>query len=213
MRKVKDFIIELSHFLFFISIFCMLGFFLGFGYGLSEIFVKNLFVPDKHEPVELIRIDTVTNVIYRDTSDSQFMKAILEIESSAYSKLALGKAVYPKVGDGGKAIGMFQMHESYFNCKMSQALGYKYEDMLRPDKSFHVFWAKMGIYADWYFKEHGELPTHEQLARMHNGSRYGHNKSSTIPYRNKYRKAYKSTLNGNIYNRIRKARVQRSSSK
>jgi len=176
--------------LLFIFVWSSIGFLIGAGYAAGEKLVNGGFNNDvEFAPIiQPIKIDTITQVQieYRDTSDSQFMRAIIENERRGYSKLMNGEPIYPKTGDGGKAIGLFQMHESYFNCKLSEALEYKYEDMLRPDKSFHIFWAKMGIYADWYYRQYGEVPTFEQLARMHNGSRHGHNRDSTLPYKKKY---------------------------
>lgn len=204
MKNLKGFFEVAFLIIGFIIVWCTIGFLVGAAFGAGQM----LYYPPPTYKIYPTHVDTITMVEtdtiieYRDTSDSQFLKTIIELECSGYSKLAKGKEVYPKVGDGGKAIGIFQMHESYFNCKLAQALDYKYEDMLRPDKSFHIFWAKMGIYADWFYREFGRVPTHEELARMHNGSRKGHNRDSTLRYRNKFRKRYNTRLNGSFYNQL-----------
>lgn len=139
--------------------------------------------------IETVKIDTV----YRDTCDSQFMKAILETECHYYSKKAAGKTIHPPVGDGGRAIGVFQMHEIYFKgCELAEMLDYSYEDMFDEKKAAHVFWSKMAVYAYKYNKEYKKLPTFEELASIHNAGY--HNRHRAKPYLIKYNKNYSKTL-------------------
>ena len=195
LKDIYDILIAL---LLFVLVWCIVGFSIGISFGIGHRLM--------YQPTTIILKETVTDTIYIrqyvDTCDSQFMRAIIETECHGYSKIQAGKDFYPPIGDGGRAIGIWQMHESYFDCGLAEALNYKYEDMMRPDKSFHVFWAKMGIYTEWFRHEYGRLPTHEELARMHNGSRRGHNKESTIVYRNKFRKNFNTQLNGNLHNKL-----------
>lgn len=124
---------------------------------------------------EIIVHDTVyisvPTIVYRDTCDSKFMQAIIECETRNYSKMAMGKYLYPSIGYDNindHYLGLFQMSEIYFeSCDIAHALGYSFEQMMSPEHSFHVFWAKMGVAAYKYKKNFGSLPTREQLVRIH----------------------------------------------
>ena len=152
--------------------------------------VRPRFIVFTERIVDTVFVDRViTNVVYRDTSDSQFMKAILEAECGYFSKKARGRKVYPPVGDGGRAIGIFQMHECYFNgCPITKQLGYKYMDMFNEEKATIVFWAKTAIYAYRYKKKYNKLPTFMELASIHNAGFYRPDRA--VRYREKFKRNY-----------------------
>jgi hypothetical protein len=145
----------------------------------------------------------VDSIVYRDTCDSQFMKAIIETETRNYSKLAKEKPIYPSIGAGGKYIGFFQASEIWFDgCELAHALQYEYNDMFDPKKSYHVFWAKMGVYAEKLHQEGIDsiTPKHlvniyEKLARIHAGGYSNRNSHITNKYANAFLKNFYKKLN------------------
>lgn len=142
-----------------------------------------------HKIDTIYKDKVIVKTLYRDTSDSQFMKAILEAECRYITKKRRGQTVYPPVGDGGKAIGIFQMHEIYFNgSTIAPIKGFVYEDMFDEKKATAVFWAKMGVYAYRYKKEYKRLPTFKELASIHNAGY--HNRHKAIHYRKKFDRNY-----------------------
>ena len=83
------------------------------------------------------------------------------------------------VGDGGRAIGVLQIHAGV--CKdVNRVYGfnYKHSDMRCPNKSRVV----CVHYLRHYMKHSGETPSYELAARIWNGGPRGHKKSATDPY-------------------------------
>lgn len=86
------------------------------------------------------------------------------------------------VGDGGKAIGPFQIHYSYWKdaVEFDTSIGGKYSDCKDEAYARKIIVAYWTRYApNWSF---------ETLARTHNGGPKGHKKSSTLDYWSKVRK-------------------------
>jgi soluble lytic murein transglycosylase-like protein len=83
------------------------------------------------------------------------LDAIVQVESGGNPKA---------VGDGGKAIGAFQIHRSYWKDAVAfdKTLGGTYNDCFDPAYARRVVIAYMSRYAP-------PNATLEQLARIHNG--------------------------------------------
>ena len=144
--------------------------------------------------------DTIveTQIVYRDTSDSQFFKAILEIESGAVSMFEkdssyLDKQISAENGRGKGHLGIYEV--CVRGTGFHKVLGYSHDDMFELEKSSHVFWAMMGIFSDRFARKYGRYPTREELARMWSGGPDGHKKKSTNNYAKKYNRLYVSLRN------------------
>jgi hypothetical protein len=86
------------------------------------------------------------------------------------------------VGDGGKAIGPFQIHYSYWKdaVEFDTSIGGKYSDCKNEAYARKIIVAYWTRYApNWSF---------ETLSRTHNGGPKGSKKSSTLDYWSKVRK-------------------------
>jgi len=84
------------------------------------------------------------------------------------------------VGDGGKAIGPYQIWREYWQdaVEHDKSIGGKYEDCMNKayaEKIIRAYWKR---YAP-------KGATLEQLARIHNGGPRGHKRSATVKYWNK----------------------------
>jgi hypothetical protein len=102
---------------------------------------------------------------------SELLDAIKQVESGGRANV---------VGDGGKAIGPYQIHRSYWvdACAYDPALAAgKYSDC------FNEQYARRVVKA--YLRRYGRGKSDEQLARIHNGGPNGHRKSATVGYWNK----------------------------
>lgn len=86
----------------------------------------------------------------------RLLDAIRQVESGGREDL---------VGDGGRAIGPYQIHRAYWvdAVRADPSLGGKYEDCKREAYARRVVRA--------YLTHYGKGKTSEQLARMHNGGR------------------------------------------
>ena len=86
----------------------------------------------------------------------RLLDAIRQVESGGREDL---------VGDGGRAIGPYQIHRAYWTdaVRADPRLGGKYEDCKREAYARRVVRA--------YLSHYGKGKTSEQLARMHNGGR------------------------------------------
>jgi hypothetical protein len=84
------------------------------------------------------------------------------------------------IGDGGKAIGPYQIHRSYW----SDACAYDPTLASRPYYAcFEEAYARRVVVA--YLTRYGKGKNAEQLARIHNGGPSGHRKAATKSYWNK----------------------------
>ena len=88
------------------------------------------------------------------------------------------------VGDGGKAIGPYQIWESYWRdaVEFDLTIGGKYEDCMNKAYSEKIIRAYWERYAP-------KGATLEQLARIHNGGPKGHTRNATLKYWKKIVKA------------------------
>jgi len=80
------------------------------------------------------------------------------------------------VGDGGKAIGPYQIHREYWQDAVAadKTLGGTYADCHGEQYARRVVRA--------YLTRYGRGKTDEQMARIHNGGPSGHRKSATVGY-------------------------------
>jgi hypothetical protein len=90
------------------------------------------------------------------------------------------------VGDGGKAIGPFQIHRAYWQDAVEHdpTIGGKYSDCKDEKYARRIVRAYMARYAP-------KGASDEVMARMHNGGHKGHLKSSTLAYWAKVQKEMK----------------------
>ena len=87
-------------------------------------------------------------------------------------------------GDGGKAIGQYQIWYAYWldACEYDPSLKARGYAACRTDEAY----ARRVVIA--YLTRYGKGKTDEQLARIHNGGPSGHRKSSTLKYWKKVQK-------------------------
>ena len=102
----------------------------------------------------------------------QFLNALGEVESGNNASAT---------GDGGKAVGVFQIHEVYWKdaIQFDKSIGGKYTDCFKPDYSRKIVLA--------YFRRYAinELNNNnwEALARLHNsGPNWKKKKEKTNKY-------------------------------
>ena len=117
----------------------------------------------------------------------KFYDAIWAVESSRQEN--------PPDGDGGKAIGPYQIHEVY--CKdakeyMPEEIDFQYQDCKTKDCAEAVIRVYMLRYARRAWQSHD----FETLARIHNGGPKGHKKKSTLKYWEKVQKVLKEQESG-----------------
>ena len=98
----------------------------------------------------------------------EFLAAIRQVESHGNDKA---------VGDGGKAIGPYQIWHSYWKdaTEFDKTLGGSYQDCYNPQYASKVVRAYMARYAP-------KGASLETLARIHNGGPKGHQKEATLAY-------------------------------
>lgn len=117
-----------------------------------------------------------------DTSD-RLLRAICKVESNCNSDA---------VGDGGKAIGPYQIWYVYWKDAVEHdpSIGGSYRDCLNKGYSEKIVRAYMDRYAN---ERRLRRPvTDQDRARIHNGGPNGYNKTSTL----KYWKKVKNVLEG-----------------
>lgn len=87
------------------------------------------------------------------------------------------------VGDGGKAIGPFQIHKAYWQDAVAHdpSIGGTYQDC--RDEAY----ARRIVLA--YLSRYCTVWTDETVARIHNGGPKGHRKAATLPYWRKVKAA------------------------
>jgi len=89
-----------------------------------------------------------------------------------------------KAGDGGKALGPYQIWHDYWTdaTEFDKSIGGEYEDVNDLQYARKIFDAYMRKYAN--SKRLGRTPTWEDIARIHNGGPGGYKKEATIKYWN-----------------------------
>jgi len=88
------------------------------------------------------------------------------------------------IGDGGKAIGAYQIWKSYWKdaVEFDSSLDGRYEDCYNVDYASRVVRAYMSRYAT--AERLGHEPTFEDMARIHNGGCNIHKKKGTEAWNN-----------------------------
>lgn len=125
---------------------------------------KDVTVRPRENPVKIFDMHTV----------DQLLDAMYTVESNRGLIL---------VGDGGKAIGPYQIWKAYWQdaVEWDKSIGGEYQDCMKKayaEKIVRAYWKR---YAP-------KGATIEQLARIHNGGPRGHLNPNTIKYWNKIKK-------------------------
>lgn len=96
------------------------------------------------------------------------------------------------VGDGGRAIGIYQIHQDYWldgirflERKHKRKYDWAYQDAIVKTKSDAVVSAYLEHYGKAYKRKTGKHPTAEVLCRIHNSGPTGYKKKCSIQYWNK----------------------------
>ena len=78
------------------------------------------------------------------------------------------------VGDGGKAIGMYQIHKNYWldGLRFTPSIGGEYEDCFDPEYAEKIVRSNLGGYCTK--RRLGREPTVFDFLRMHNGGPKAH---------------------------------------
>ena len=91
------------------------------------------------------------------------------------------------VGDGGKAIGVYQVWNIYWiDATQYSGIGGEYKDCFKSDYADKIVRSYMKRYATE--KRLGREVTMEDIARIHNGGPNGYKKQSTKKYWDKVQK-------------------------
>ena len=91
------------------------------------------------------------------------------------------------VGDGGNAIGVYQIWESYWkDATEFSNLGGKYRDCFVPEYADRIVRCYMKRYATP--RRLGREATMQDIARIHNGGPNGYKKQATLKYWEKVEK-------------------------
>jgi|TARA_R100001460_G_scaffold26114_3_gene52718 hypothetical protein len=94
------------------------------------------------------------------------------------------------VGDGGKALGILQMHKAYVADAAEYAnVDWTHVDALDPLEAKDIFLAYMSRYAKMERKPN-DMSYEEFVSRIHSGGPLGYKKKSTISYWEKFKKLY-----------------------
>lgn len=107
----------------------------------------------------------------------RLLDAMYTVESSR------GKVL---VGDGGKAIGPYQIWYKYWRdaVEYDPSIGGVYRDCMRKDYAERIVWAYWCRYAP-------QGATVQDLARIHNGGPSGHKNAKTLKYWDRIKQALK----------------------
>lgn len=127
-------------------------------------------------PVALLGFSLLLSTLANADVPQRLLNAIRIVESGGNDNA---------VGDGGKAIGPYQIWRSYWKDALEHdpSIGGSYENCYERKYAERVVQAYMARYANE--RRLGHEPTFEDIARIHNGGPNGHRKRATIPYWNK----------------------------
>jgi hypothetical protein len=105
-----------------------------------------------------------------DYDTDRILRAIRQVETGGCADPANA------VGDGGRAIGPYQIHKAYWQdaVEYDRSIGGTYADCRNEAYARRVVLAYMSRYCKAW--------TDETVARIHNGGPKGHRKSATLPY-------------------------------
>ena len=112
---------------------------------------------------------TILSVACLNGPSDRLLDAIRQVESSG--------GVYT-VGDGGKAVGPYQLWKVYVD-DVNRIAGTKYTYADRMDEKKSREMVKI------YLSHYGNRLTELEMARIHNGGPKGHKKQSTVKYAEK----------------------------
>ena len=96
------------------------------------------------------------------------------------------------IGDGGKAVGILQIHMSYLhdvNRIIASKKIFHDRDRKNVKKSMEMARAYLVYYGKHYERKNNKVADYEILARIHNGGPYGWKKEATLKYWDKVKKA------------------------
>ena len=126
----------------------------------------------------LLFVMTVNCLAATVSLDEKFVKALHQVESSG--------RVGVIIGDGGKALGPFQIHKEYWKdaCEYDASIGGSYADCADYQYSLRVVGAYLRRYALQAIKD----KNYETLARIHNGGPNGAKRQSTAQYWHRFRR-------------------------
>lgn len=103
-----------------------------------------------------------------------FYEALRAVESSGRVEA---------VGDGGKAVGLYQIHPEYVeDVNRISGKKYKLEDRCDPEKSLEMVKIYLSHYCKRYERLTGKRATFQVAARIHNGGPNGWKKPATLKY-------------------------------
>lgn len=122
--------------------------------------------------------------------ERQTMNEIIAILLPAIMAVESSGNVNVKPGDGGRAIGAYQIHRAYWidGCKELK-VDWPYEYAKQPKYAKQVVSAYLKRYGRHYEKTTGRKATAQILAKIHNGGVYGWKNPETGKYWEKVRKA------------------------
>ena len=105
--------------------------------------------------------------------DTHFLSALRIVESGGDDNA---------VGDGGKAIGPYQIWKIYWKdaLEFDPTIGGKYEDCFDRQYAERVVRSYLTRYANE--NRLGRIPNYKDMSRIHNGGPNGHKKTSTLKY-------------------------------
>jgi hypothetical protein len=105
-----------------------------------------------------------------DYDTDRILDAIREVETGGH------RDPTNAVGDGGKAIGPYQIHRVYWQdaVQYDPSIGGVYEDCRNEQYARRIILA--------YLSRYCKVWTDQNVSRIHNGGPKGHTKSSTIKY-------------------------------
>ena len=98
------------------------------------------------------------------------------------------------VGDGGKAIGILQIHACVIvDVNRVHGTSFSLDDRENPDKSLDIAYLYLSHWGKSYQRKTGNAPTTETLSRIWNGGPNGWKKEATVKYWNKVNNQLQAT--------------------
>ena len=98
------------------------------------------------------------------------------------------------VGDGGKAIGILQIHACVVvDVNRVHGTSFSLADRYNPDKSLDIAYLYLSHWGKSYQRKTGKAPTTETLSRIWNGGPNGWKKEATVKYWNKVNNQLQAT--------------------
>jgi hypothetical protein len=117
--------------------------------------------------LRLIALSALLGALPSAATDNRFFSALHAVETSGRTG--------PILGDGGKALGPYQIHRDYWQDARVPG---RYEDVASEPYARRVVVAYLHRYAPGAVARRD----YQTLARIHNGGPAGARKASTLPY-------------------------------